>query len=157
MYGLHQAGIIAQELLQERLAKVGYHQSKIIPGLWMHKTRKICVTLVVDNFAIIYTKLEDAQHLIEALKKDYNITVDWDATKFIGLTIKWDYVNCKVHIHMPGYLSKALLGFSHPQPKKKQNSPYPHVAPQYGAKIQYTPDVDNSPPSIKKRPNTFRR
>lgn len=33
MYGLPQAGIIAQELLAERLAKHGYHQSKIIPGL----------------------------------------------------------------------------------------------------------------------------
>ena len=76
MYGLPQAGIIAQELLQEHLAKVGYHQGKIIPGLWMHKTRKICFTLVVDNFAIKYTKLEDAQHLIDVIKKDYTITIN---------------------------------------------------------------------------------
>jgi hypothetical protein len=109
MYGLPQAGIIAQELLQEHLAKVGYHQSKIIPGLWTHKTRKICFTLVVDNFAIKYTKLEDAHHLIKALKKDCSISVDWDATKYIGLTIEWDYISRKVHVHMPGYLSKALL------------------------------------------------
>ena len=33
MCGLPQAGIIAQELLKEQLTKVGYHQSKIIPGL----------------------------------------------------------------------------------------------------------------------------
>ena len=52
MYGLPQAGIIAQELLQERLAKVGYHQSQIIPGLWTHKTRNIWFTLVVNDFAI---------------------------------------------------------------------------------------------------------
>ena len=32
MYRLPQAGIIAQELLAERLAKYGYHQSKIIIG-----------------------------------------------------------------------------------------------------------------------------
>ncbi len=32
MHGLPQAGIIAQELLAERLAKYGYHQSKIIIG-----------------------------------------------------------------------------------------------------------------------------
>ncbi len=76
MYGFPQAGTIAQEFLQERLAKVGYHQSKIIPGLWRHKTRKICFTLVVDNFAIKYTKLEDTQHLIDALKKDYIITIN---------------------------------------------------------------------------------
>jgi hypothetical protein len=129
MYGLPQVEIIAQELLQECLAKVGYHQSKFIPRIWTHKTRKICFTLVVDNFAIKYTKIEDAQHLINALKKDCNITDNWDTTKYIGLTIKWDYANCKVHMHMPGYLSKALLRFNHPQPKKKQNLPYPHVAP----------------------------
>ncbi len=65
--------------------------------------------LVVNNFTIKYTKLEDAQNLINTLKMDYSITVDWDATKYIGLTIKWDYVNRKVYVHMPGYLSKALL------------------------------------------------
>ena len=50
---------------------------------------------------------------------------------------------------MPGYLPKALLRFNHLQSKKKQNSPYPHVAPQYGAKIQYTSDANNSPPLNK--------
>ncbi len=39
MYGLPQAGIIAQELLTNRLAKHCYHQSKIITGLWTHETR----------------------------------------------------------------------------------------------------------------------
>ena len=34
MYGLPQSGILAQELLEKRLAKHGYHQSKITPGLW---------------------------------------------------------------------------------------------------------------------------
>jgi hypothetical protein len=68
MYGLPQAGIIVQDLLQARLAKVGYHQSKIIPGLWTHKTRKTCFTLVVDDFAIKYTSMEDTQHLIDTLK-----------------------------------------------------------------------------------------
>ncbi len=32
MYGLPQAGIIAQELLEESLLKAGYRQSKITPG-----------------------------------------------------------------------------------------------------------------------------
>ena len=49
MYGLPQAEIIAQELLAERLAKHGYHQSKIIPGLWTHNTRPTTFTLVVDD------------------------------------------------------------------------------------------------------------
>jgi hypothetical protein len=34
MYGLPQAGIIAQELLEKRLAEQGYYQGKIVHGLW---------------------------------------------------------------------------------------------------------------------------
>jgi hypothetical protein len=34
MYGLPQAGIIAQDLLTKQLNKDGYHQSKITPGYW---------------------------------------------------------------------------------------------------------------------------
>ncbi len=41
MYGLPQSGILAQRLLEERLSKAGYYQSKIIPGLWKHTTRSI--------------------------------------------------------------------------------------------------------------------
>ena len=149
MYGLPQAGIIAQELLQERLAKVGYHQSQIIPGLWTHKTRNTCFTLVVDDFAIKYTKKEDAQHLIDAQEKDYTISTDWDVMKYIGLTIDWDYVKRKVYIHMPGYLSKAMQRAKHPTPTKQQNSPHPHIAPNYGAKVQYSPENDDSPPLDK--------
>ena len=108
VYDLPQAGIIAQVQLEERFGKYGYHQSKIIPGLWTHTTRNMCFTLVVEDFAIKYTKLEDAHHLINVLKKDYTITIDWDAKKYIGLTVEWDYENRKVHIHMPGYLTKAL-------------------------------------------------
>ncbi len=157
MYGLPQAGIVAQELLQERLAKVGYYQSKIIPGLWMHIIKKTCFTLVVDDFAIKHTNLDNSKHLIDALKKDYVITINWNATKYIGLTIEWDYTKGKVHVHMPGYLPNALLQFNHPKPKKKQNSPHPHVILQYGTKIQYASDVDTSPPSTKRRPNIYRR
>ena len=56
MYGLSQAGLLAQELLQEILAQHGYHQSEIIPGLWKHESRPILFTLVVDGFGVKYVK-----------------------------------------------------------------------------------------------------
>ena len=37
MYGLPQAGIIAQELLAKRLKEHGYSQSETTPGLWTHE------------------------------------------------------------------------------------------------------------------------
>ena len=45
MYGLPQAVLLVQQLLQRRLAQHGYHQSSIIPELWKHETRPIVFTL----------------------------------------------------------------------------------------------------------------
>ncbi len=73
------------------------------------------------------------------------MTVDKEGTKYIGLTIEWDYTNRKAHIHMPEYIQKALRRFKHETPDKIQNSPRPHVIPQYGAKLQHAKDKDISP------------
>jgi len=63
---------------------------------------------------------EDADHLINAIKKYYPMTVDTEATQYIGLTIDWDYKNRKAHIHMPGYLEKAFTRFKHEAPEKSR-------------------------------------
>eukprot|EP00804_Cyclotella_cryptica_P019412 CCRYP_006613-RA/>CCRYP_006613-RA protein AED:0.27 eAED:0.27 QI:0/-1/0/1/-1/1/1/0/573 len=54
MYGLPQAGIIAQQLLKKRLAIKGYRQSSITPGFWKHDWRPISFTLCVDDFGVKY-------------------------------------------------------------------------------------------------------
>jgi len=63
MYGLPQAGIITQQLLEEHLKKHGYCQSKTTPGLWKHDTHPISFTLVVDDFGVKCVGEENAQHL----------------------------------------------------------------------------------------------
>ncbi len=37
MYALPHSHLLANELLDKRLNKWGYHQSKLVPGLWKHK------------------------------------------------------------------------------------------------------------------------
>ncbi len=145
MYGFSQAGIIAQELLDEFLVKHGYMQSKILHGLWKHQTRPTCFTLVVDNFVVKYTNEQDAEHLINTLKQYNNITIDWEATKYIGLTLEWDFKNNQVHTHMLEYLDKSLICFKHKATKTNQNSPHFHVCPNYGAKEQYTEVKEDLP------------
>ena len=54
MYGLPQAGMLANRLLKERLAKHGYFELPHTPGLWRHATRPVWFTLVVDDFGIKY-------------------------------------------------------------------------------------------------------
>ncbi len=68
MYGLPQAGIIAQELLAKRLKEHGYSQSKTTPGLWTHEWQPITFSLVVDNFGVKYIGKEHAQHLLQMVK-----------------------------------------------------------------------------------------
>jgi len=52
IYGLPQAGLLAQEKLIDHLRKKGYNMAKNTPCLFTHKTRKITFTLVVDDFGI---------------------------------------------------------------------------------------------------------
>jgi hypothetical protein len=54
MYGLKQAGLLANQVLQTRLAPFGYYPARHTPGLWLHKTRPISFTLVVDDLTVKY-------------------------------------------------------------------------------------------------------
>jgi hypothetical protein len=71
MYGLPQAGILAQEFLEKCLNKHDYCQSPITPGLWQHNFHPISFTLCVDEFGIKYVGLEHIEYLSGILKEHY--------------------------------------------------------------------------------------
>ena len=54
-------------------------------GLFLHKTRDISFTLVVDDFGIKYTKQADVDHLVAAVWEKYPFKVNWDAKQYIGI------------------------------------------------------------------------
>jgi hypothetical protein len=101
MYGLKQAGLLANQLLQIRLAPFGYYPAQHTPGLWLHKTLPISFTLVVDDFAVKYVDKHHAEHIRNALLRTYELTTDWTATVYSGMTLKWDYVKRTCDISMP--------------------------------------------------------
>ena len=88
---------------------------------------------------------ENAQYLLDAVQQNYKCSCNWNGEWYCGLTIKWDYSGRKVHLSMPGYVRKALIRFRQPPPAKQQDQPYPHVKPNYGAKMQYAQEDDKSP------------
>jgi hypothetical protein len=133
MYGLPQAGLLANLLLEKRLNKQGYFQSKLVPGLWHHNKRRIQFTLVVDDFGVKYKRKEDAEHLMSVLQEHYTVKADWAGTRYIGIHLHWDYAQRQVHLYMPGYVKKALTQFHHVL-KKKQQQPFPRTLIIYGAK-----------------------
>jgi hypothetical protein len=145
MYRLPQAGILAQELLETRLAEHGYHQSKHTPGFWKHETWPIQFSWVVDDFGVKYVGKDSADHLIKVLQKNYEITEDWKGEKYLGIDLDWDYDKREVHLSMRQYVQNALHRFQYEPPKRKQNQPYPHVPVEYGAKTQFVRPEDDSP------------
>jgi hypothetical protein len=79
MYGLKQAVLLANQLLQTRLAPFGYYPARHTPGLWLHKTRTITFSLILDDFAIKYVGKQHADHLRNAFLQSYELTTDWEA------------------------------------------------------------------------------
>ena len=71
MYGLPQAGILANEQLQRNLKPHGYYPCKYTPGLWRHNNQALTFSLVVDDFGIKYVHKEDVQHLYDTLNQYY--------------------------------------------------------------------------------------
>ncbi|KAL7480205.1 hypothetical protein ACHAW6_011039 [Cyclotella cf. meneghiniana] len=129
MYGLPQAGILANKLLASRLDADGYYQCQFTPGLWRHKWRPITFSLVVDDFGVKTVGLTHAKHLKTTLQKYYKVS--------------WDYNKRTVDLSMPGYIEKALQRFQHAPPAQPQHAPYKSAPVQYGGSTQL-PLTDNT-------------
>jgi hypothetical protein len=90
MYVLKQSRLLANQLLQTRLSQLGYYPARHTPGIWLHKTRPISFILIVDDFAVKYVGKQHAEHLRNALLRTYELTTEWTATVYSGMTLKRD-------------------------------------------------------------------
>ena len=142
LYGLPHAGKISQDSLITHLAAHGYHQTATT-CLFRHESNGVTFTLVVDDFGVKFNNKQAAQHLIDCLMLRYPLTVNWNATKYLGLNLRFDKTNRLVGLSIPGYIHKLLQRF--PPPTHGASSPAVYTPPNYGAKVQ-TPIVDSSPP-----------
>ncbi len=144
MYGLKQAAILAYKQLVKRLAKHGYTPIPTTNGLWKHITKRTLFALCVDDFGVKYDSIDDLNHLIAALKENYEITVDMEGRNFCGLCLEWNYKAGYVDISMPNYVQKKLIKFQHNKPTRPQYAPHKWLKPAYGKKLQYAPPPDNT-------------
>jgi len=117
------------------------------PGLYRHRYKPIQFTLWVDDFSVKYTAKSDVEDLLTLLRQYYELTTDWTGSKYLGLTLRWDYKRRTVDLSMPGYIQRTLERFNHPFPTRPQHSPHSWVAPSYGSQSQLTPDPDDSLPA----------
>ena len=117
IYGLPEAGRLAQQKLLPHLASHGYTECRDTPMLFRHDTRKTSFVLVVDDLGIKYqkSKPEDLEHLFTCLRELYSIKTNLGGDKFLGLSIRWNYTpvykdsTCEVSI--PNYYTDAAKRF----------------------------------------------
>ena len=131
MYGLPQAGMLANQLLKRRLAKHGYYEVCHTPGYWWHVWRPIDFTLVVDDFGVGYEDNEHALHLLQTLRQYYEaVSVNWTGKLYGGITLKWDYLQRTCELSMPRYVQQALNKFQHETTtaQKVTDAPHPYKA-----------------------------
>ena len=72
MYGLPQAGLLAQQQLITHLRRHGYHETAT-PCLFRHNSNGNAFALVVDDFLLKYVTREAAEHLHNALSELYEM------------------------------------------------------------------------------------
>ena len=146
IYGLKQAGKLAQDRLIAHLAQHGYSQCANTPCLFRHESNGVAFTLVVDDFLIKYTDKAAANHLLAALRELYIVKDDFATTqKYVGITISHNISRKTINMSMPGYVQKALVRFKRLQ-IKGANSPILYVPPKYGRYSQEVyPDSDSTP------------
>lgn len=145
MYGLKQAGRLAQERLLAHLQKHGYYQCPNTPCLIRHRDHDIAFSLVVDDFGVKYKQRTHADHLISALQELYSIKINWTGDKYLGMNIIHDAQNSTIKISLPHYVERALKRFGVTKSANNTDSPSPYVAPRYGSRVKFA-HVDDSAP-----------
>ncbi len=139
MYGLSQAGILANKLLWKCLGRNGYFEVQHTPGLWKHISRPVWFNLCVDDFGITYIGNENLKHLFQALRTEtYEIVEDWAGELYCGITLDWNYAARWVDIAMP---------YNQPPPLKPQHCPSTPNPIVYG-KDNQAPTPGNTSPLI---------
>ena len=91
MYGIPEAGRLANDLLRVRLKKYGYIEATHTPNYWKHMWKPISWTLIVDDFGFNYTNKRHVDELLKIMSQWYVMKMDWKGTSFGGITLKWNY------------------------------------------------------------------
>ena len=112
LYGMKQAGYIANKDLVNYLESNDYMQAKNTPCLFKHTTDDIEFSLITDDFLVRYGNKQSADKLLKIMSEKYPMTHDWSCVKYAGLNIKLNYdKNRSVTISMDGYIEAILKRF----------------------------------------------
>ena len=79
------------------------------------------------------TEIKKLDHLIAALRDQYEVTQDCMGGLYCGITLKWDHTTRLLEISIPGYMEDVLQKFQHPIPTTPYTFPRQYTSPNYGS------------------------
>jgi len=140
IYGMKQAGYIAQRNLIEILTKKGYKEENY-NSIFTNKTKSVAFVTHVDDFAVGYKDKGQVEELIKVLKEaGYTMTEDWEGKKFCGFEI--DYNKGKwIDISVKKTIERTVTRFGK---FKERECPYKISAIKF-SKEQMEAEIDLSP------------
>ncbi len=94
-------------------------------------------------------------HFIHTLTDLYQVKVNWQGTKYLGMDIDIDRKQRHVTLSMSGYIDK-LLRKVRPDGIKGANTPAHYTPPNYANPGAHTATVDESPPASELHKNCFK-
>lgn len=94
---------------------------------------------MVDSSGVKWIGKDAAMYLIEALRQQHVISIDWSGSNYLGFTLDWNYKEKNVTLSMPHHFKKALARSKHIVKKNPTHSPTPYEPPTSGAKSQCAP------------------
>ena len=113
------SGYTCNKPLKERLARHGYFEQPLTPGLWKHVSRPAWFNLCVHDCGIKYIGCEHLQHLYNALQKEtYKIVDDLEGGLYCGIALNWNYAKHHVNLAMVKCVMKQLTKYGHVAPLK---------------------------------------
>lgn len=136
IYGLPQAGLLANMALVQHLKQHDYIQTPNTPCLFKHATRPVYFTLVVDDFLIKANGNEHIEHLLDVLKLKYKLTTDYNASRYVGMSIKYDRIAHTLETSVPNYVNKFLEALGVTRHNHSTDSASIYIPPTYGIQSQ---------------------
>ena len=106
----------------------------------------VLFSLIVDDFGVKYVGKRHANHFLNALKGNHEVTVNDKGNLYAEINLNWDYVKRTCRLTMDDYIANLCAKFGHPTPKKPQHSPNRHTPIIYGEKVQYAAETPSRLP-----------
>jgi hypothetical protein len=76
--------------------------------VFRNRSGSLRFSLVVDDFAVVWKDKPCIDHFIETLTKLYQVKVNWEGSKYLGMDIRINRPKRHVTITMDGYIQKLL-------------------------------------------------